>query len=328
MKALVLVEPFKLVVEDREAPKPKSGEVVVKVDTCTIAGTDLRIYAGVVKVKLPLILGQEFAGLVEEIGEGVEGFNRGDKVAVEPVLSCGFCRYCRRGLYTLCEQLKVMGVSADGGMSQYVKVPAAVLHKVPESLSLEEAALTTPTAVALYAVEKADVHVGEDVVVFGAGAIGLSAVQLLKLRGAGEVVVVEIDEAKRSTALKLGADKAIAPEEVDQAVKKPPAKVLETTGSVPALRKALEIVGKAGRLVVVGAYGREANLPPDLIVRKDLDVRGSWLYPHAFNISLSLIAKGKVKVKDYVKARYPLEQAEQAFKEAAQPDVVRVALKP
>ncbi|WP_244403907.1 zinc-dependent alcohol dehydrogenase [Pyrolobus fumarii] len=334
MRIAVLQEPFSIVLREVEVPKLDSRSVLVRVASCALSGTDVRIYKGVVKTRLPIVLGQEFSGVVVEVGDEVEGVSRGEKVVVEPVLYCGKCVYCRRGLYTLCEQVKVLGVNSDGGLAEYVKVPAYAVHRVPAGLSLEEACLTVPVAVALHAVRRAGVGIGDNVLVFGAGAIGLSALQLARLSGADRVVVVEPVESKRRLAERLGAHETLSPRDMEALGDGAERRlgrfdvVIETSGSVDALRHALMLVGKRGRIVVVGAYGREARLLVDLVVRREVTVTGSWLYPHVFRKALDAIARGIVSVKEYISGRYPLARIEEAFREALKPENIRIIVQP
>ncbi len=334
MKIAVLQKPCDIELREVEAPKLVAdfdvNSVLVKVRACAISGTDLRIYRGIVRTKYPIILGQEFSGVVEDYGEEVENISKGERVVIEPVVRCGKCSYCKIGLYTLCDNVRVLGVNADGGLAEYVKVPEYAIHRIHNNLSLEEASLTVPVAVALYAIKRAHVGIGDNVVVFGAGAIGLSALQLARLSGADKVAVIEPVASKRKLAEKLGAYETFSPKEITgESMRKDLGKinvVIETSGSVDALHRSINIADKKGRIVVVGAYGKEALLPTDLVVRKDLTILGSWLYPHVFQEALSLIAKRLISVKEYVSSKYPLIRIKDAFEEALKPETIRVLI--
>ena len=327
MKVATLQEPYNVTLKDVEMPELGAEDVLIRVRNCGISGTDVRIYQGVVNAEYPIILGQEFSGMIEDVGGGVKDVLKGERVVVEPVIYCGKCSYCRVGLYTLCEDLRVLGVNADGGFAEYVKVPKYAINKVPSNLSLEEAALTVPVAVALYAVKRGHVSIGDNVVVFGGGAIGLSTLQLAKRSGAEKVVMVEPVALKRRLAENLGAYRTYIPEEAMEEVREGLGRVdvvIETSGSSDALRQSLELVSKNGRVVVVGVYGRKALLPADALVKKNLTVVGSWLYPHLFQEALTLIGKGIISVKEYVSSKYPFTEIREAFKEAIKPETIRV----
>lgn len=324
MKAAVLKSPEKIEFEERNIREPSSNEVIVKVLHAGIAGTDLRIYKGILKSKLPLVLGQEFVGKVKEVGDTVKYFSEGDVVVIEPVLRCGRCEYCLSGRYNLCEKLEVLGVTTDGGFAEEIVLPEYALHRIPERVDVREAVLVNPAAVAFYAVKKAKASFGDRVAVLGGGVIGLSAIQFAAGQGA-EVVLIEPVENRRHFAEEHFNVEAIAPEDVDELSGKMDA-VIEASGNPEAIGSAIEIVKKGGRIAVAGAFGAETKLNFSLMVRKDIEVHGVWLYPNIFRKVIDALDKKRINLKQYITHEFKFEEAENAFKIAFSNEAIKILL--
>lgn len=324
MRAAVLKAPKKIEFEERSRREPLSNEVILKVLYAGIAGTDLRIYKGVLKSNLPLVLGQEFVGEVKEVGSGVDEFSVGDIVAVEPVIRCGKCEYCLTGRYNLCDELKVLGVTTDGGFAEEVVLPEYTLYRIPSGVDVREALLINPASVALYAVKKAGVSFGDRVAVLGGGPIGLSALQFAARQGA-EVVLVEPLEKRRVLAERHFGIKAVAPEHVSEFSGGVDA-VIEASGNPSALNSAIEIVKRGGRIAVAGAFGEECRLNFASVVRKDLVVNGVWLYPNIFKKVIDALVKGKIDLKSYITNEFRFGDIRKAFEAALNPESVKVLL--
>lgn len=333
-KTAVLSAPGKLELADRRVPAPIKGQVTINVKAAGIGGTDLRIYKGILPASYPLVLGQEFSGEVHEVGEGVDGIRKGERVSIEPVIRCGRCSYCTAGRYTLCDQLKVVGVHADGGFSEQVTVPDYSVNRLPENISFEEGALVTPAAVALYALSRSEAKPGASFAIVGGGPIGLSVVQFAKLTGALQVILCEPLEKRRRLGERFGATQLVSPS--DDMAKK----VAELTGGVGVdvvveasgvpenLEECLKMVKRGGRVVLAGAFGKPGGITVMNIVRKDLEVTGAWLYPNHYSRALSLLSKSKINLKDYVTRQMPLGQVAEAFQAADDPETFKVILKP
>jgi len=324
MKAAVLVSPGKIVFKERDIKEPGPYEVLLRVVYAGIAGTDLRIYKGVLTPKLPLVLGQEFAGLVEDVGSSVKGFSRGDFAAVEPVVRCGRCEYCLSGRYNLCEKLKVLGVSTDGGFAQKIVLPEYMLHRIPEGVDPKEASLVTPAAVALYALQRAEVSFGDRVAVLGGGAIGLSALQFARAQGA-EVVLVEPLKKRRALAKALGID-VLTPEEATESLSGRADVVVEASGNPAAVSSAIEIVKKGGRVSMAGAFGEMGNINLMELVKKDIRISGTWLYPNVFGKVIQALAKKKINLKSYITHEFRFNDIEKAFDKAQSEEALKVLL--
>ncbi|NJD99683.1 alcohol dehydrogenase [Thermococcus sp. LS1] len=326
MRAAVLTSPKNIEFEERKTKPLEPDEVLVKVLYAGIAGTDLRIYNGTLSAKLPIVLGQEFVGEIREVGEKVDGFSKGEYVVVEPVLRCGRCEYCRSGKYTLCENLKVLGVNADGGFAQEIVVPDYALHKIPKNVDIREAALVTPAAVALYAINKAKVSFGDKVAVLGGGAIGLSALQFAMASGC-DVVLVEPLEKRREFAERVFDVEAISPEEAARAYPNAMDVVIEASGNPLAVNTAIEIAKKGGRIAIAGAFGKPGNVTLASIVKKDLEMQGVWLYPNLFGKVIEALEERKIKLAPYITHEFKFDDIKTAFEIAQSQDAIKVMIK-
>ncbi|WP_162606291.1 zinc-dependent alcohol dehydrogenase [Jiangella asiatica] len=204
MEAVVYTGPGELSVADRPAPRPGPGEVVVDVSHVGICGSDLLIWAGGLdRVRPPVVLGHEFSGVVTD-PNGCPGVAAGDRVVVEPLLACGECGACQAGQRHVCRRLRLIGIDVDGAAAAYVAVPAARLHRVPDRLSLRDAALAEPTAVAVHMVRRAGVGVADRVLVVGGGPIGALVAAVCRVAGAATLVVSEPNTYRREFLADLG----------------------------------------------------------------------------------------------------------------------------
>ena len=324
MKVAVLKAPERIEFEERDTREPDSNEVIVKVLYAGIAGTDLRIYKGILKPKLPLVLGQELVGKVKETGDMVDNISEGDTAVIEPVLRCSRCEYCLSGRYNLCEGLEVLGVTTDGGFAEEIVLPEYMLHRIPEGINIKDAVLVNPAAVAFYAVKKAKISFDEKVAVLGGGPIGLSAVQFALRQGA-EVVLVEPEEYRRHFAERHFNVETLSPEDADDLSGKIDA-VIEASGNPEAIGSATEIVKRGGRIAVAGAFGAESKLNFSLIVRKDIEMHGVWLYPNIFKRVIGVLDRGKINLQPYITHEFEFEEIENAFKTALTEGAIKVLL--
>ncbi len=206
MKAAVLHAPGDIRIEDVALPKTKDDEVLVEVHSCGICGTDFHVYKGEREVKLPLIQGHEIAGKVVEIGKNVNENLLNARVTIEPNFTCGKCFFCKTGRYILCENRKTLGLTLSGGFCEYIAAPQEYVWKISEQIFYDEGAIVEPLTVGFHAVERANIRLGQKVVVFGLGIIGLSIVQFAKLAGS-QVCAIDLVEKRLELAKQLGAEK-------------------------------------------------------------------------------------------------------------------------
>ncbi len=312
-----------------EIPEPKaaSGEVVIAVAQCGICGSDLHEYLHgplyipkgphpLTGVGPPVALGHEFSGRVVEVGAGVETVGPGERVAVNPCLLCGECRWCRRGQPNYCAKLGSVGLSRDGGLAPLVAVPAYGCHRLPAEVDDLEGASVEPLAVALHAYRRARLSAGDRVAVIGAGPIGLLLLQVLRAKNMGWVAVVEPRPERRRLAQTLGADVVLDPgaEDPARAVARLTedervAVAFECVGSPGAFATAFRAAGKGGRIVLVGLVAEP--VPANLLglLAHEKEIVGSSAYVDEFPEAIRLLAERRVLIEPLVTARVPLAEA-------------------
>ena len=318
MKRLILQAPRHLRWEECDPPVPGPGEAVIAVRALGLCGSDLGAYEGRNAFQLyPCVPGHELGGVVVAAGAGVTGVQVGDHVAVEPLISCGRCRPCRQGRYNCCQNLEVLGVHRDGGMVEQMALPASLLHVATPELTFEQLALCEPLTVGLQAVRRARVAAGEWVVVLGAGTIGLAAMQMARSRGA-HVISVDLMPARLEVARQLGADVVLdATRDLNQALADltgdGPDVIIEAVGKAETIRRTLDLVAYAGRIVIVGHASEPVPLPMHTVLRKEVDLLGSRNSCHAFPEVMDLVRRGLVDLTAAVSHRLPFEDAIEAF---------------
>lgn len=284
MKAAITTQWNQIAIEDLPRPVPGPGECLVRPTYTGICGSDVHVYLGHhPTAKAPVVQGHEFVGLVEEIGPGpAPGFSVGDRVVVEPLISCGHCEACRMGNWHVCRTLKLLGIHANGAFAETVRVACAKVVPVPKGLNDQAAALTEPFAVGMHVCRRAEVRVGDSVLVIGAGPIGLILGMVAKTAGA-EVTFCEVHPERIAQAQDFGfpvldgaqqpalaAAEATGGEGFDI--------VLEASGSQPGTLLAAEVCRIRGRIVQVGFFGRRPECDLMKVIFKELTLIGSRVY--------------------------------------------------
>jgi (R,R)-butanediol dehydrogenase / meso-butanediol dehydrogenase / diacetyl reductase len=316
-------------VEDVPRPAPGPGELLLRVSWAGICGTDLEEYLSGPAIiptdvpnrltgrAAPLTLGHEFVGTVAALGDGVSDFRLGERVAPEVVLFCGVCFFCRRHEYALCVNWAALGLMADGGLADYAVVPAATAARLPDSLSDEEGALVEPTEVAVRAIRKSDLHLGESVAVVGGGTIGLLVLQVARAVGAAAVHVIEPLESRRRLALHLGATAAwdAGAPEADELLREAcqgvgPDVVFECAGGPTTADLAIRLARKGGRIVLVGIRPEAVPISTLEIVTGEKHLVGSVQhhYDEDLPTAVRLLAERRVQVGSLITGRIPLER--------------------
>ena len=312
-----------------EIPEPSAaaGEVVIAVAACGLCGSDLHEYLhGPVYIPKsphpltgatpPIVLGHEFSGRITQVGTGVESVQMGTRVTVNPCLLCGQCRWCRRGQPNYCAKLGSIGLCRDGGLAPFVAVPAYGCHPLPPEVDDLQGASVEPLAVVLHAHRRARLGGGESVALIGAGAIGLLLLQVLKVKGAGWIAVVEPREERRRLAGALGADAVIDPEAEDPARAvarltddERVAVAFECVGSPTAFATAFRATGKGGRVVLVGLVPESVQTNLLGLLAHEKEIIGSSAYVDEFPEAIRLLAERLVRIEPLLSARVPLEDA-------------------
>lgn len=326
MKVAVMLGIGKMGFEERDIPKVKENEVLVKLEYVGICGSDLHYYEtgaiGDYVVEPPFVLGHEPGGTVVEVGENVKHLKVGDRVALEPGKTCGHCEFCKTGRYNLCPDVVFFATPpVDGVFQEYVAHEADLCFKLPDNVSTLEGALIEPLAVGFHAAIQGDAHLGQKAVVMGAGCIGLVSMMALKARGVSEVYVVDIMEKRLEKALELGATGVIngSKEDVLERVKELTNGtgmdlVIETAGTEITTRQAIHIAKKGSNIVLVGySKSGEMTLPMSLVLDKELTFKTVFRYRHIYPMAIDAVASGKVNLKGIVTDVFELDEAQKAM---------------
>jgi L-idonate 5-dehydrogenase len=332
-QALVIHAPGDLRVEDIAAPAaPGPGELLVRVRCGGICGSDLHYVQhggfGTVRLRQPMVLGHEVAGVVEARGEGTAAFAVGQRVAVSPSRPCGTCRYCQQGLHNHCLDMRYYGSAmrmphVQGAFRQSLLVDASQAHALADGVSDAEGAMAEPLAVALHAATRAGPLLGKTVLVSGCGPIGAMAVIAARRAGAAHIVATDLLAHPLRKAAEVGADETVnvgeAPEQLARyAADKGAFDVLfEASGSERALKAAFGVLRPRGIVVQLGLAGGEISLPMNAVVAKELELRGAFRFHAEFALAVQLLNRGLVDLKPLVSATLPFRDAGRAFALAA-----------
>lgn len=319
-EAAVLRQVGEVVMEERPAPEPERDQVLVEVRSVGVCGSDVHYYEhgriGEHVVRGPLVLGHEASGVVVRTGPDADPALVGTRVAMEPGVPCGRCRFCRSGAYNLCPDVEFFATPpVDGAFARYVCLPAGFVYPLPATLSDDAGALIEPLAVAVAACRKAGVEPGNRVLVTGAGPIGILCAQVSVARGADEVIVADINKARLERAAEFGASRTVdsGSERLEDAAADVDV-LLECTGVEPVVAAGIRSVAPGGRVICVGmGAGEDANLPIGRIQTRELWVTGLFRYANCYPAAIALAESGRVDLEGLVGARFPLEQAERAL---------------
>jgi len=313
-----------LEVVETEEPSVRSPEdVMVRVKACGVCGTDLKMLAGEYEgTEPPVILGHEFSGEVAGLGKSVRGLSLGDRVVVDPNLTCGVCFYCRNSQENLCIRMSTAGMNRNGGMAEYCLVDARTVYKIPLTMEFETAAFAEPLACVLNGVARARVKPGESVGVIGMGPIGLLFARALQRAGAANVIGFEVSEKRADRARRLGVSTVVDPSneswqrEVRSLTEGRGLDAAVDTAALPAATKtALESVRRGGRVVIFGIppHGATLEIETELLVKSELELCGSFIDRHTFPRAIELLSSRSVEVGSLLTHLFPLRNAQAAF---------------
>jgi L-iditol 2-dehydrogenase len=319
MRVAVLRGVGDVVMERRAVPRPGPGEVLVKVSAVGVCGSDTHYFdhgrIGRFVVERPLVLGHEASGVIAELGPGVTGRQVGQRVSIEPGQPDFTCAQCLAGRYNLCPNMRFFATPPiDGAFAELVVVHQAMAHVVPDTVSDEAAALLEPLSVAVWACGKGAVGAGSQVLVTGAGAIGLLCVQVARALGATRIAVSDVNPARLEAASELGATDVIDARTTRLAqLAWSPTVLLECSGHPPAVAEGIRSLAAAGHAVLVGMGGEELPLPLSYVQEHEIEVTGTFRYANTWPTAIELVASGRVDLDRLVTSRHGLEQAPDAL---------------
>ena len=328
-QAMYLVDTGKF--ELRDVPMPVCGDhqVIIKMEYMGICGSDLFFFGDHNHEiadglhKLPFIIGHECAGEVFEVGKKVAHLKAGDKVAVEPGVPCGQCSYCKSGRYNLCPDVKFMAAPPyfNGAMRRFVEFPAHMVFKLPEKVSTLEGALIEPLSIGLHATKRSGIGLGNTAVILGSGCIGLTVLLSCIARGASKVVV-DVFDNRLEKAMELGASATVNSKKEDpiQAVRcllgEDPEYVFEAAGRPETVELAAKLVGRGGKITIVGSVNAPSSLKFYELTEKEIEIIMTFRYANIYPAAIKAIESGKISVSSIASHVYDFEDSQHAFEEA------------
>ena len=322
------------ILSEYSLPSIKNNELLIKVAYCGVCGTDKHIYEGRASSKIPVILGHEYCGTIVEKGAMDSRFNIGDKVAIDPNISCGQCYYCSKGMVNFCENLKALGVSMNGGFAEYSVVPISQAYLLPSDFDLSIAAFSEPLSCCLRGFEHADIKPGNSVVIIGGGSIGLMMVQLVRNSAAAKIILIEPDLYKQKLGIELGADYALDPndkeifEEIKNFTNSQVDVVIECVGSKETVENAVKIAGKGAKVVIFGLAPKDQNVTLNLqqLFHNELKIFNSFLNPFTFKPAIDLLINKKINVQKLVTKQVYLKNISNIFSDNNFSSTVKVQI--
>lgn len=327
MKAVVIHKAKDLRIEQRETVSPGPGQVSIAIKRGGICGSDLHYYRhggfGTIVLKEPMVLGHEVAGEIVSLGAGVDSLKVGQRVAVSPSLPCGVCLYCQKGQQNHCLDMRFYGSAMrmphiQGAFQQQLVAEARQCHVVADGVSMEEAAFAEPFAVTLHAIVRAGSLAGKTVLVTGCGPIGVLAIAAAHLHGAQRIVATDISDFTLGMARRMGASHTVNVINGHDAMAEYKANkgsfdvMVEASGNEGALRMGLECLRPRGVLIQLG-LGGDISIPQNMIVSKEIEIRGSFRFHEEFALAVDLINSRRVDLKPLLTEVLPVEDAVRAF---------------
>ncbi len=329
MKCAILKEIEKLEIEERRIPDPKENEILIKVKSCAICGTDIKVFHhGHKHIVFPRITGHEVSGVVFKVGKNIKEYKEGDRVAVAPAIPCGKCYYCRKGQQTMCDNLKAIGYHYDGGFAEYMLVPEdAVLNgcvnKIPDNLPFEIASIAEPLACVINGQILSRIEIGDTVLILGAGPIGILHSLLAKINGASKIILADISEERIKEAEFTGVYLIdMNKKDIYQEVKKitdghMADRVIVAVGSKNAQELSLKLVAKRGSINFFGGLPKESpfiQFDSNLLHYGEFFVVGTHGSTPLHNkIAIELLSSGRINVEKLITHKLSLEKIKDGF---------------
>ncbi|MCD8349768.1 MAG: alcohol dehydrogenase catalytic domain-containing protein [Planctomycetaceae bacterium] len=286
MRGAFYIGAKELEIREVPMPEPGSGEVRIKVEFATLCGTDVHIVAGEYFSRPPVILGHEFSGRIEKLGPGVSAAKLGELVTVEPHKYCRVCKYCKTGREHLCIDKRAYGSYYNGGFAQYSVIPENTAYVVPDGVTAREAALTEVLGCCIHGLERARIRQGDVVAILGCSSVGMLFIKLARRAGAARIIVSEPNEERRGCSVGYGADVAVHPRDLHNALKTAtgglgPDVVIECSGVPAATEQAIAIAGKGANILVFGVAppGKTIEVEPNILFKKELSLFASNINP-------------------------------------------------
>ena len=343
MKAAFLEKPGRIVVQEVPDPVCGNGQVLIRIREIGLCGSDLHYYRegriGDHVVRQPHVLGHECCGEVVEVGREAAdpasgGFRPGDRVSIEPGVPCLSCEQCREGRYNLCTAVRFLGVPHHmGAFREYLAYDPRFVYRLPDSVSFTAGALVEPLAVGYNAAQKCGITPGCSVLILGAGAIGMSCLEMARLAGAATLIVSDPLEYKLAIARRIGATHAFNPDRGDLVEQVREATggrlvdcAIEASGTPQSVLQSILALRKGGRVALVGMGLDRVEVPHTEILRKEAVIAGVYRYRNQYRPVIELLKTGRLHVEEWATHRFPLERLGEAMEAAGDPAVPKVKI--
>ena len=323
MLQALMTKPGAITIQEVERPAIGSAQVLLQIKRIGVCGSDIHVYHGLHPyTSYPVVQGHEVSGTVVEVGAQAHGLAPGDRVVIMPQVSCGACYPCRHGRYHICDQLKVMGFQTGGAAQEFFAVDAEMTLQVPQSISLDQAAMIEPIAVAVHALARGGAVHGQNVVVLGAGTIGNLVGQVARAQGAGGVLITDVSPYKLEKARACGLEMVVNTQAEDLAAAIVAAfgpdradLILECVGVEATITQAIAHARKGSTIVVVGVHGKKPVVDVGLIQDRELTVTGTLMYQKRdFEQAIALVEQGKLRLEPLMTHRFAFRDYLQAYK--------------
>ena len=333
MKAVIFPEARRYSIKDIAIPKISNDEVLLKNSYAGLCGTDIHIFKGEYYSRYPLIPGHEFSGIIVDKGENVKNFEKGDHVVVQPNISCNKCFYCKKNEQNFCEVMKSYGVNINGGFAEYSKVLASNLYKI-DGLNLKEAAILEPLSCVIYGINSIKINPGDRALIFGAGPIGLLILQLLKVKGASSITVMDINKRRKDIVMAFGSDEFLSNDEnLDKNLRSKSKRsydiLIDATGKPSVCEKLIEYADNRARLLFYGVCPKDSkiSIDPYQIFRKGISIYGAFSLNNTMPLAIGLIKDKKINVEDLISHELELNEFAVALSIAEKGDCLKILFK-
>lgn len=331
MQSLQLKKHRQLEIVEYPLAKSKKGEALVKIKSAGICGTDFHLFEGTTKVELPVIIGHEFSGVIADIESGENDFKKDDNVVVDPNIYCGRCFYCRNGRINYCENLTAFGVNINGGLSEYAAVPLSQIYHLPDHFSFNKAAYAEPLSCCLRGTDIIKIKHGETVAIIGGGTIGLLMIQLVKLAGASEIILIEPVKNKQKTGLEFGARHFFHPseeklfEKISDLTHGGTDVVVECVGNSDAVNLAFNLTKRGGRILIFRLSPKNSVVQFNLqeAFYKELSIHTSLLNPFTFQRAVDLLVSNRIDVEKFNTMELNLSDTKNLFYSGRDNNVIK-----
>jgi L-iditol 2-dehydrogenase/threonine 3-dehydrogenase len=323
MRRAIMTEPGKIVFEDVPVPRPKKGEILLRIKRIGVCGSDIHVYHGKHPfTPYPVVQGHEYCGIVEAIGEGVENIKPKTLATARPQLVCGKCGPCKRGDYNVCENLRVQGFQANGCAQEFFIVPKDRIVPLPDSMTVDQGALVEPAAVGAHSTARVGELKGKNVVVLGAGTIGNMVAQFVRARGAKNILITDLSDYRLQVAQKCGikntsnAKKESLADAVQRFFGQEGFQIaFEAVGAAQTIADAIQNIEKGGKIVVLGVFEKKPQIDMSVVGEHEISLIGTLMYKHEDYIEAArLISKGKIITEPLVTKHFPFNQYLDAYK--------------